>query len=422
MLFVSISFFSIAQCPVSNIIVIEPTCNGACDGTLIINTTDGVGPYQVFHPGSGIPMPYTSMIIVTGLCSGSYTITVMDIMGCIEMQTVNIFEPLAVFVMTTSTPESFPGACDGTISATASGGTPGYTYNVSPFLPGVPPYMNVCAGTYNVSVTDSQGCESIVPIVVTTECAMVSNTNLMNATCSGACNGVATISSSGGVAPYTLSGTFPGAPLTFTSSAILQDLCAGVYNLTNTDANGCTENISITISEPSSITANAADTDAIAPGICDGTLSATVSGGVAPYTAVWINCSTGLSIGSGLNLTNVCAADYQIVITDANGCTASTDCINVSDTITNAGFEVDASAFKIYPNPVSDQLTIETSAENFYFEIVNTLGEVVYVSNSVFSSTTAISLQTAGLSEGLYVVRLYIGETISVKSLVILAQ
>lgn len=422
LLLISTNLFSFTQCPVSTITAIEPTCNGACDGTLVINTIDGVGPYQVFHPGSGIPMPYTSDIFFTGLCAGPFTITVMDVMGCTEIQTVNMSQPPAVFVMTSSTPESVLGACDGTIAATAYGGTPGYTYNVTPSLPGVPPYTNVCAGTYNVTATDSYGCENMVPIVVTTACTTVTNISFTDATCNGLCNGFATVSSSGGVAPYTLSGTFPGSPLTFTSSTALPNLCTGVYDLINTDANGCVENLSLTISEPSLIDANATDTDADAPGICNGTLTGTFSGGVAPYFIEWVSCATGSTVGTGLNITNVCAGDYQLLITDANGCTDSTACVNVSDTITNAGFEQNTSAFKIYPNPVSDQLTIETSAENFHFEIVNTLGEVVYVSNSIVSNTTNLSLRSVGLSEGLYILRLYAGETSSVMPLVILAQ
>jgi len=346
----------------------------------------------------------------------------MDMMGCTEVQTVDMFEPIDVYLMTTSTPESVPGACDGTISAIASGGTPGYTFNVTPSLPGLPPYTNVCAGTYNVTATDSQGCENMIPIIVTTTCGAITNTSPTDATCNEVCNGFASVSSSGGAAPYTLSGTFPGSPVTFTSSTLIQDLCAGVYDLVNTDANGCVENLSLTISEPSSLTSNANDTDASEPGICDGTLSGTVSGGVVPYLTHWVDCSTKSNVGSGLNLTNVCAGDYKLIITDANGCNDSTDCINVSDTITNAGFEQNLSAFKIYPNPVSDVVTIETAAENFHFEIVNTLGEVVYISDSIVSSTTSISLQSAGLSEGLYLMRLYAGETISVRPLVILGR
>lgn len=420
-LFFSTTLFSYTQCTTSSIVVVEPSCQGAANGSIYVSTTGGVPPYQVFQPGTSIPMPYTSDIFFTGLVSGVYTISVTDFTGCVEIQTVNIFEPPPLFVMTSSTPESVPGACDGTIFAIASGGTPGYIYSVTPPLPGVPPYTNVCAGTYTVSAVDSYGCQNSVPIIVTT-CAAVTNTTIVAASCNSVCDGFVTVSSAGGLAPYSLSGNFSGSPLTFTTSTVLPNLCAGIYDLINTDANGCVENFSITVLEPSLITANATDTDASTPGLCNGTLSGSFNGGDPPYVIAWVNCATGFSSGSQLNVTNICSGDYQLIITDANGCSDSSECINVADSIANVGFEENEIAFNIYPNPAAYQLIIESTTEIFRLEIINTLGEVVYFSNTIFSGATSLSLHQMGLTEGLYVVRLFSGATISAIPVVILAH
>ena len=138
-------------------------------------------------------------------------------------------------------------------------------------------------------------------------------------TCFGANDGSATATVSGGAAPYTYSWSPSGG-----SGATATNLAGGVYDVTITDAGGCTSVQQVTILEPTELIADAGTTVSG----CEGTGitiggSPTASGGTGPYTYLW-DPATGLNSASDPNpvATLTATTDFTVTITDANNCAA----------------------------------------------------------------------------------------------------
>ncbi len=161
-----------------------------------------------------------------------------------------------------------------------------------------------------------------------------------NALCSGASNGTISVGASGGTGPYQYS--MNGG--TYQLTGAYSGLAAGNYTVTVRDANLCTVNVPVTITEPAVLSVASATTNATCPGEPDGSITLTITGGTLPYNVIW---SDGVLTANRTNITN---GTYSAVITDVNGCAASVDvvvdytgsesCIEILQVITpnNDGF------------------------------------------------------------------------------------
>lgn len=320
------------------IIPTDITCAGACDGSVFLATTGGTPPYVITGPIPGSPITYTSATTLGPLCAGSYTLDFIDAMGCTDVITITMLDPMPVIYTPTIVDESSPGACDGSITITPTGGTTPYLYSIdcgATFLP-TNVFTGLCAGNYDLMVIDANGCGD--PCITytlnsTPGCGLVSTvTGEFDALCNGDCNGGALVTTTGGTLPYIISGPFPGSPLTYTSVATIGGLCAGTHTLLIEDAMGCPDLAVITISEPPALVAAAAwVADESIPGSCDGAATGTATGGTPPYAYLWIDCSTGLLTGDTSPTTStLCAGDYALVVVDGNGCSDTTSCVTIA--------------------------------------------------------------------------------------------
>jgi hypothetical protein len=142
------------------------TCNGQADGSVTISYTGGVAPYSVLWSNSA------TTTSIAGLSAGTYTVTVSDLSGCADTLAVVITEPLPISITLSSTPESAPGANDGTATAVVSGGTPGYTIDWYDLVPNLitsgTTASGLTGGFYQTFVADANGCFEIDTIEVTT--------------------------------------------------------------------------------------------------------------------------------------------------------------------------------------------------------------------------------------------------------------
>ena len=102
---------------------------------------------------------------------------------------------------------------------------------------------------------------------------------------------------------------------------------SGTYDVTITDANGCiaSDTINVNVLSPLSIIKDS--TAVTCYGLSDGTASATVSGGLPPYSYLWVD--NGQTYNTP-NATNLPAGTYSFVITDSNGCSL-TDSVIISE-------------------------------------------------------------------------------------------
>jgi len=219
------------------------------------------------------------------------------------------------------------GDCNGAINTTVVGGSPYYYYDWSDGqIQGN--IIDLCPGTISVNITDDYGCELYFDTIIPQGNTLIPQVQVTDESCSGACNGSALASATGGAAPYTYSWSngFVGSNI--------EDLCAGTYSLTVTDQNNCSSTTNVIInSGASTLTPQALVANESCQGECDGGAIASAMGGTAPYGYSWSNGFTGS------NNQNLCPGPYTLTVTDQNGCSGT---LNIT---VNAGTAVPNSAF-----------------------------------------------------------------------------
>lgn len=172
---------------------------------------------------------------------------------------------------------------------------------------------NLAIGTYNVTITDATDCEYVSWVFVISQQSLSlpsAQQTITPAQCFGLNNGAINITPAGGLAPLTYSWIGPNS---FTSN--MQDITglpAGTYIVTVTESTGCT-----LVSQPFQVSQPTAMVIDVGPVNCgDGTLYASISGGIPPYSFLWLDGNTTAVI------TDPIPGTYTVTITDANGCTA----------------------------------------------------------------------------------------------------
>ncbi len=253
----------------------------------------------------------------TGLAIGIYTVTVTDSKGCSNVTTANVTGALAPTVTASGTPASC-SAPNGTATANASGGTPGYSYAWSNGQNGQNA-TGLAPGSYNVTVTDAGGCSAMTTVNITGTSAPSVTTSSSPAGCSVA-NGTATANASGGTPNYNYLWS------NGQNTQIATGLSSGTYTVIITDASGCTAFSTVTISNPQPMSLSVSGNDTICAGEHT-TLTATVNGGTPTYTYAWV---PGPYSSPTVVVNPNSSTAYSVVITDANGCSTSAQSFNVS--------------------------------------------------------------------------------------------
>ncbi len=284
------------------------SCNGICDGAVSVTATGGVLPYSYQWDSGQIGSA------VTGLCAGTYNVTVNDSSGCSTTGSITLNQPAAIAATATVTSSvSCNGLSDGSAAVTVTGGAIPYQYNWSNGST-MPTATGLGAGIHVVSITDDNNCQVTASVVINPVVPVfVGSQTFTDASCNGVCDGTATITGTGGSSPYTYQWDSGQNGPTVTG------LCAGTYSVTISDSNGCSNTASAVIGESALLSAAIFNsTNVTCSGQSDGTASVAVTGGNPPYTIAWNNGQTGPTAN------NLPAGSYTAVATDASGCTAST--------------------------------------------------------------------------------------------------
>ncbi|HIA06359.1 MAG TPA: T9SS type A sorting domain-containing protein [Flavobacteriales bacterium] len=217
----------------------DVSCNSTCDGTATATVTGGTAPYTYVWDDPAAQSTTTA----TGLCAGTYTVTVFDADTVTGPGTGSgvINEPAALVVTVVSaTDESCNGCCDGSLTVSVVGGVAPYAYLWSNGAQ-TPSLANLCAGSYCISVTDSNGCLTTIcdSIIVSPGCGtFTGSSNKTDPTC-GTCDGSAQANITGGILPYTYSWS------SGESTSSISGKCPGSYIVTVTDSNLCVYSDSI---------------------------------------------------------------------------------------------------------------------------------------------------------------------------------
>lgn len=275
------------------------------DGSIRITVTGGTAPYM-YNIGNG----FVSSGIFSNLPAGIYPIIVMDANGCSASGTATISQPTLLTNNIASVIQPSCGANNGSFIILPSGGVSPYTYTVNG-LNSSDVVTNLGNGIYNVEVTDANGCTSVSTVTLQGTPALNLNLISSNVSCNGGCNGSVVASTTGSRLSYVWSNT--------EVSSSINNLCPGVYTVTATDANGCANTASATITEPNGLQIIANNIIQPSCGNSNGGFSFTVSGGTTPYNYTINGLGVNQNIINGLP-----NGVYTIGVVDANGCQTST--------------------------------------------------------------------------------------------------
>ena len=294
-------------------------CAGQSTGSVGLSASGGSGVFNyLWNSGSSSP-------VQTNLAAGNYTVTVTDGGTCIATSVVAISQPGTSPAGTVNTTQTGCTTNTGTATVNAAGGSPGYSYLWSSGS-ALQTANNLGVGVYSVTITDSKGCTAITQAAITVANGpAVGIFSSANVSCFGSSTGTAFAQGSGGLSPYTYNWSNGVNVVTSAGTHQINNLTAGTYSVTLTDANGCSGVTAVAITQPAlNLSVSGSNsTDALCFGSNTGTGVAFANGGTPGYTFSWSNGA------SGANVSNLAAGNYFVTVTDNNGC-ISTNAVSIS--------------------------------------------------------------------------------------------
>ena len=278
-------------------------CNGGSTSATVTATGGNPGYYYTWSDGQ-------NFATANNLVAGSYTVTVRDNGGCSAVLTCNITQPQPLNVGLISH-DLYCGVSRGSIDASVTGGTQSYNYMWSNGTSGTS-VNNLQVGNYSLTVTDAHMCVATASASIRMLGTLAVSTSVVQPiSCNGSNDGVVAVNCENGAVPFVYSWS------TGQGISELHNMFEGSYQVTVTDAWGCSGQSSVTLVAPAAMFV---DLTPVAPkcyNTSDGHVNVMATGGVSPYTYAWNNSTSSPS------LTNVAAGTYSLTITDAAGCTTS---------------------------------------------------------------------------------------------------
>ena len=311
----------------------EPSCHGGSNGSISLNVSGATAPYQYSIDGGNT---WQTSNTFNALAAGTYTIQIEDANGCNYSASETITQPTQINITTSFNEPSCFGFSDGAISLNVSGATAPYQYSIDGGITWQTSntFNALAAGTYTIQIEDNNGCSYSASETITQPTILVvSQGNVTNVSCFGGNDGSLSVNASGATAPYQYS--IDGGT-TWQTSNTFNTLTAGTYNIDIKDNNNCSDNVNITITEPTILVVSQGTvTNVSCFGGNDGSLSVNASGATAPYQysidggTTWQNSNTFNTLTAGtytidIKDNNNCSDNINITITEPNQVNIST--------------------------------------------------------------------------------------------------
>ena len=313
--------------------IVEPLCNGNANGSINITVENAIEPLTYLWSNGATTEDLSNIPAAT------YVVTVTDALGSVVQESITVTQPDALGVSVDVVDETIVNGCNGSATANPTGGTEPYSYLWNdPSAQTTQTATGLCAGIYQVTITDANDCEVTTSIVINPpSCDLDVLVTGNQVDCNGGSDGSATAT------PITAQNN---TPFTYVwnnggTTQTISGITAGPYSVEITDAIGCQASGSITITEPPALAITTVVVDEQNFGACDGSATANVTGGTSPYLYSW-NDPLAQSTQTA---TNLCPGTYTVVITDANGCTSQTT-ITVNE-LSCSGYVVSINPYRL---------------------------------------------------------------------------
>lgn len=284
---------------------------GLSNASFSVSVQDGQAPYRYALNGQ----PSTTSSNFQQISPGQYTLTVTDERGCTVTKelTINAIAPPSLNVVNVTDANCATGG--GSFSIFLSGGVLPVVYDIGTEQTSNPNFANLLPNTYTLKATDALGCTATREVEINLVGALeLEDLQIDDATC-GINNGSFEIKVKSGTAPYQYNiGTGNSANGLFT------DLAAGTYNITVTDALGCSRTDSLTIGSSNQMTASVLNLEAATCGSDNGSFDVKVETGIAPYRYDIGNGFTSIS-----SFSNLAVGGYEVTVEDGAGCTVTVE-------------------------------------------------------------------------------------------------
>lgn len=285
---------------------------------------DATGAVEITPYAVSPALPYTYLWTngevtqnLSNIEAGSYQVQIEDANGCKQFTGVVINQPIQPIQIEYSAIDKKcnGGANDGQIDLNVLGGTSPYSYNWSNGAPNSSSINNLDIGIYTVEVEDDYGCTENIEIAIDMPLSLQQTAIVDDVLCTNDLTGSIEAIPSGGVFSYTYSWS------NGETTRIINNISAGSYTLTLTDANNCESVETYTVNEPAqALHLEANVTDVLCKNDKTGSIHVTVNGGTPNYTYQWRDENQILPIYQE-DLSNYPDGIYRLKVTDENGCT-----------------------------------------------------------------------------------------------------
>jgi gliding motility-associated-like protein len=299
----------------------NPTCHNDVDGGVLANVLGGTGTYT-YAWSTGLSGPDED--VLSDVPNGTYALTITDQNGCTAVEDIVLQTTPIVINEQSKTNISCGGpGNNGSVTVLATGGTinpgSGYIYTWLPNVGSGPTITGLGPGTYNLTVSDDNGCTATFSTTFTdSDGPTIDGFNVTDAGCADKANGSieALVTPASGATNLQFNWSGPNST-TFTGQTIT-GLLPGNYFVTVTDDNGCTATGVTFVSNvfPFFI-ADTFRTRPTCPGGSNGSIGLLVNGGTMPYSFTWSN--VGVPSANSVN-SPIPAGTYTVTVTDAEGC------------------------------------------------------------------------------------------------------
>ena len=334
----------------------DVSCNGADDGSIYVEITQGIAPFTVNNA------PYLNPLNFDNLTPGTYAFNIADSAGCTTTLYTYIYEPSPIVV---NVDTGIGIQCHGdmlSILVSASGGIMPYSGDIG--------NQNLYAGQQIISIQDYSGCSASVNFTLSEPEAISSTLQVIQPDCNNAMGSVF-VSAQGGTGSYTV---YIGSSymVSFTDTITISGITPNQYPVTIEDDNMCSDLSSIYIQNFSQVQASYSSNNVSCYGMGDGQVSIDINGGTAPY---FIN---GNVATPHEEIDTLRAGSYTYIITDNSGCPGDTLLVNIYEpdtllasysmvediTCSSDAYTVVVTAFGgVYPYSGLDTLTYTTGGQ-----------------------------------------------------------